>query len=231
MPMTEAEWLACTDPQPMLEFLRGKASDRKLRLFACACCRALDPDLGTSEPARAAIEAAERYVDGAECREELETASRAAAAASYAPWIKSLEEGRFTVTDSEKRQGWLARMARWASDAKKPEAAQRAAEAANSEWMISRLRPPGWEGRLAFLLHDIFGNPFRPLTADPALLTPPVITLAQAMYDGRAFHRLPVLADALEDAGCTNADILSHLRGPGPHVRGCWAVDLILGKE
>jgi hypothetical protein len=227
--MTEQEWLAYTYPRPMLEFLRGKASDRKLRLFACACCRALDPDLGTSQLARAAIEAAERYVDGAECREELQAASRTAAAASYAPWINSLEEGRFT-TDLEKRQGWLARMARWASDTRHAGAASRAAEAANDQWFITRLQPPGWEGRLAFLLHDIFGNPFRPLTADPAWLTPSVVRLAEAIYDGRAFHRLPVLADALEEASCQNADILSHLRDPGPHVRGCWAVDLLLGK-
>ena len=58
-----------------------------------------------------------------------------------------------------------------------------------------------------------------------------VVKIAQGIYDERAFDRLPILADALEDAGCDNADILAHLRSPGPHVRGCWAVDLILGKK
>ncbi len=87
---------------------------------------------------------------------------------------------------------------------------------------------------LAIMLHDILGNPFRPLTIGPSLLTlyeGTVVKLAQAIYDDRSFDRLPILADALEDAGCDNVEILSHLRGPGPHVRGCWAVDLLLGKK
>jgi hypothetical protein len=81
------------------------------------------------------------------------------------------------------------------------------------------------------VLRDIFGNPFRPVTLDPAWLTPKVKTIAQAIYNNRAFERMPELADALAEAGCSNQDILSHCRGPGPHVRGCWVVDLVLGKE
>jgi hypothetical protein len=81
------------------------------------------------------------------------------------------------------------------------------------------------------LVRDIFGNPFRPVTVDSAWLSPTVVSLATRIYDDRAFDRLPILADALEDAGCTNADILNHCRQPGEHVRGCWAVDLVLGKE
>ena len=86
----------------------------------------------------------------------------------------------------------------------------------------------------AALLQDLFGNPFRPPTVEPSWLhwnDGTAVKLAQAIYEERAFGRLPVLADALEDAGCDNADILNHLRGPGPHVRGCWAVDLLLGKS
>jgi hypothetical protein len=75
------------------------------------------------------------------------------------------------------------------------------------------------------------GNPFRPVAADSRWLTSTVVSLAQAIYDDRLFDRLPILADALEDAGCDNADILTHCRGDGSHVRGCWVVDLILGKE
>jgi hypothetical protein len=80
-------------------------------------------------------------------------------------------------------------------------------------------------------LRDIFGNPFRPVTLDPACRTSNVLSLAQTIYDERAFDRMPILADALEDGGCTNAEILQHCRQPGEHVRGCWVVDLLLRKE
>jgi hypothetical protein len=87
------------------------------------------------------------------------------------------------------------------------------------------------------LLNEVHGNPFRPVTLDPAWQAPQVVALAQAAYEQRELPsgtlgatRLAVLADALEDAGCTGQTILDHLRGPGPHVRGCWAVDLLLGK-
>ncbi|WP_246173617.1 hypothetical protein [Limnoglobus roseus] len=83
----------------------------------------------------------------------------------------------------------------------------------------------------AWLLRDIFGNPFRPVACDPAWRTSTAVGLAEVIYDDRAFDRLPILADALQDAGCEDADILAHCRGDGPHVRGCWVVDLVLGKE
>jgi hypothetical protein len=81
------------------------------------------------------------------------------------------------------------------------------------------------------LIRCIFSNPFRPVTLNPSLLTSTVVDLAEAIYQERAFDRLPILADALEDAGCTNLDIFGHCRGAGPHFRGCWCVDLVLGKE
>jgi hypothetical protein len=88
---------------------------------------------------------------------------------------------------------------------------------------------------LAGLARDVLGNPFRPVPAvDAAWLkreAGAIHMLATGIYEQRAFRRLPLLADALEDAGCTDADLLGHLRGPGPHVRGCWAVDLVLGKS
>jgi hypothetical protein len=87
------------------------------------------------------------------------------------------------------------------------------------------------ELEVAGLLRDIVGNPFRPVTLNPAWRTSNVTGLAQAIYDDRAFDRLPILADALEDAGCDNADILNHCRDGGVHVRGCWVVDLVLGKQ
>ena len=80
-------------------------------------------------------------------------------------------------------------------------------------------------------LYDIFGNPGRPMSIDVTWLTSTVVYLAQSIYNDRAFDRMPILADALEDAGCTNASILEHCRSAGQHVRGCWVVDLVLGKE
>ncbi len=80
-------------------------------------------------------------------------------------------------------------------------------------------------------MRDIFGNPFRPLTFAPAWRTDTTVTLARQMYEGREFSAMPILADALQDAGCDHPDVLGHCRGPGPHARGCWVVDLVLGKE
>ena len=81
------------------------------------------------------------------------------------------------------------------------------------------------------LVRDIFGNPFRPVSINPIWLTPAVVKFAQTVYDGRQFADLPERADALEEAGCTNDDILTHCSQPGEHVRGCWVIDLILGKK
>ena len=81
------------------------------------------------------------------------------------------------------------------------------------------------------LLRDIFGNPFRPVAFAPSWRSSSVVALARAMYESREFAAMPVLADALEEAGCDAADILAHCRNPhGVHVRGCWVVDLVLGK-
>lgn len=81
------------------------------------------------------------------------------------------------------------------------------------------------------LLRCIFGNPFRPATLDSAWLTPAVVDLARPIYDQRTFEQMPELANALEIEGCIDKNVLEHCRGQGPHVRGCWVLDLILGKE
>jgi hypothetical protein len=81
------------------------------------------------------------------------------------------------------------------------------------------------------LCRDIFGNPFRPVSLSPQWRTDTAVSLARQMYESRDFGAMPILADALQDAGCDNTDLLNHCRGPGPHVRGCWVVDLILGQE
>ncbi len=86
------------------------------------------------------------------------------------------------------------------------------------------------EVRQSALLRDIFGNPFRPVAFDPAWRTEAAVGIARGIYEERAFDRMPILADALQDAGCEHPDILAHSREPGEHVRGCWVVDLVLGK-
>jgi hypothetical protein len=86
-------------------------------------------------------------------------------------------------------------------------------------------------GEQARLLRDIFGNPFRPVPFSPSWRTDTAVSLARQMYPAREFSAMPILADALQDAGCDNDDVLNHCRGPGPHVRGCWVVDSVLGKE
>ena len=90
------------------------------------------------------------------------------------------------------------------------------------------------ERYLCHLLRDIFGNPFRPAAINPAWLTwnqGTVVQIAQYIYEERKFEDLPILSDALIDAGCDNPDIIAHCRSTGPHVRGCWVLDLLLGKE
>ena len=81
------------------------------------------------------------------------------------------------------------------------------------------------------VIQEVLGNPFRRVAIDPAWRTSTVVALARGIYDEKAFDRMPILADALQDAGCDSDDVLSHCRGGGPHVRGCWVVDLVLGKE
>ena len=92
-----------------------------------------------------------------------------------------------------------------------------------------RLAASDWPGR--WLSDCVFGNPFRPVVADPTWLKPTAVSIASSIYADRAFDRLPILADALEEAGCAHADVLLHCRTPGEHVRGCWVVDMVLGKE
>ncbi|MCI0462973.1 MAG: hypothetical protein L0Z62_39000 [Gemmataceae bacterium] len=221
--MTESEWTACQAPGPMLEFLSGRASARKLRLFACACCEyALD--LGRDAPDDRSVEVARRY--------EL-----AAARALLPQVVNSVRETCL----------WDALGGVLAADA--GEAAREAARHAteNYSWLggMDYLDAWGqyheWQSRtepdFAGVLREIVGNPFRPVALDPAWRTPAVVPLAQAAYEralpsGRLDPaRLAILADALEESGCTSAELLAHLRSGGEHVRGCWGLDLVLGRE
>jgi hypothetical protein len=212
-PFGEAEWLACPDPLILLQYNTGRATNRKLRLFACACCRLVWNQL-TDPRSRAAVEVAERFVDGLTTQEELTRVYEAVRAVVSSP------------PDPPSGPPWwrLSLAAAWAAHPRPS--------------VDAMLTPFGWKRtqrprELALLLRDVLGNPFRPLNIDPAWLAwgdGCVRKLAQRIYDERDFAALPVLADALEEAGCADADILRHCREPGPHVRGCWVVDALLGK-
>ena len=245
--MTEQEWLACTDATQMLglfleqqwetiriawcspdlqrlrkSIIRAEQADgwrrrfwevdregsltvvdrdlseRKMRLFVCACCRCVWQTL--DDKYRTAIEIAERYADGYASSQELQDC-----------WWMTYSIREPYIFD-ELSATYLALKA-----ARQP-----------VEWIATTLIEPA---RQSQLLRDIIGNPFHPVSLDPTWLTSTAVSLAQAIYEDRAFDRLPILGDALEDAGCTSADILNHCRQPGEHVRGCWVVDLVLGKE
>jgi hypothetical protein len=228
--MTEAQWLACTDPEPMLDVLRCQASDRKLRLFACACCR-LVWHLLSDEQSRNAVGVAERFADGNATDVEL-VESHHAAKRFRGPWFRDSEE---MAADA------AANAAQVVSNTVTSVASDVVCAAMN--WCDHSGKAEGDYDeavivhKQVLLIGDIFGNPFRPVSVSPAWQTPTVVSLAQAAYDERILPagtlepaRLAVLADALEETGCSNPDILSHLRSPGTHVRGCWVVDL-LGKE
>jgi hypothetical protein len=211
--MTEADWLAAADPRPMLDFLsaNGRLTERKARLFACACCRRIW-HLLTHERSRKAVEVAEQYAGGLASMNDLNAACDNAW--DFVGW------GGASLTPADIAAACTA------------EAMSGAVVARDILTCRAVLVGP------CDLLCDIIGNPFRPVAISPTWQTPQVVALAQATYNERELPsgtldgaRLAVLADALEDAGCDKPDLLDHLRGPGPHVRGCWVIDLLLGKE
>jgi hypothetical protein len=233
--MTEAEWRACAEPGPMLAFLRDRAGDRKPRLFAAACCRRVW-HLLTDARSRAAVEVQERYADGAATPAEL-TAAQSAALRADAD-----ADAGFDPDDARPSAAAAAKEAAFGPgtprdvEAGAHDAAHFAAEAAGLDrrdelggaWRVGKADE---QKAQADLIRDIFGNPFRPVSLNPAWRTSTTVALVAQMYESRDFSAMPILADALQDAGCDSDDILDHCRGDGPHVRGCWVVDLVLGKE
>jgi len=214
--MTEAEWLACADPEAMLKSLPNldRAADRKLRFFAVASCRCI-ASFVQNEHLRGVVNTVERYADGQATHREM------VSAAKTSDWVGLL---------SERRDRVLAHAAWYASAMNVWNSWRRRAHTIRIvRYLLAydRAQAP----YQAALLREFFGNPFRPVTVDPGWRRSDVVALARDIYAERAFDRLPILADALQDAGCDSDDLLTHLRGPGPHVRGCWALDLVLGKE
>jgi hypothetical protein len=231
----------------MLRFLGEKASGRKLRLFAVACCRRVLHLL--DETHRATADLAEEYADAPRrgalhaargvCRPSgLQIMNEVVRAPTRARYC--LSEARVWASSAV----WEAARANPATAAQAHRAAATAVgwcQKADEEKRRRTTRPLLRAGEAddearsqADLVRDIFGNTFcRPRVKRHWLKWDggTVVQVARAVYDGRAFDRLPILADALEEAGCDNADILNHCRRPAEHVRGCWVVDLLLGKE
>jgi hypothetical protein len=209
--MTEQEWLECTDPGRMLEFLRDKASHRKLRLFACACLHAYR-DSFTDPILRDTIAAIEG--SGGNLPEgRVLAAGRAAAQALQ----QSLCDGEPRLVTGDSMASFIILSA---------DSGFHMAQIAE----VHALKLPNASTIYAKLLREVFGNPFRPVALDLSWLTPAGVQLAQALYDARNFADLPILADDLEESGCTSRELLDHLREPGPHVLGCWTLDLLLNK-
>ncbi len=211
--MNEQEWLTSEDPNAMFDLIQAEASERELQLFGVACCRRVF-SWSTSLTLTVAIDAQERFADGWGASDELLRLRQAARRIGYPAGPAHYEP--------------LARLARAVSllpryydDMYCDQIREVARETCDGE---------GGKADIASLLRDIFGNPYRSVAVEPAWLTSDVLLLARGIYAEKAFDRMPILADALQDAGCDNPDVLNHCRGDGPHVRGCWVVDLVLGK-
>jgi hypothetical protein len=217
--MNEAVWLACTDPTPMLDFLRDLGSDRKFRLFGLSCCHDIAPLLDPRS--LSSLATVERYADGLRSRSTL-ARTRAAATQVLEEASQGDRGGPLVVKWLCHDDVWLqcGGIARESADFLASRQPRHLMKAVRRLALLNRAR----------LLRDVF-TPFRPTVFVPQWRTQTVVALATGIYEERAFDRLPILADALEESGCDNADVLSHCRGPGPHVRGCWVVDLVFGRE
>jgi hypothetical protein len=237
--MTDAEWLASEDPAEMIRFVSETAGARKLRLFGCACCRRVWEQMADVR-SRAVVESAEAHAEGKITWKELLADYGPAERAYYDAYYR-IAGRRASITEDSNPSLLAARTS--AAEAAcvcamrhsgtAAGAARLAACAAARNW---RAHPCPVERKVqAGLLRDVVGDGVVRRTF-AAWRSPDVMELAKAVYECRSepsgeldVVRLCVLADALEDAGCDTV-ILAHLRSVGPHVRGCWAVDLALGK-
>jgi hypothetical protein len=219
--MTEEEWLACEDPDDMyfVSIDRLKSYERKKDLFCLACAHLIWDFL--KEDARRPYVWLEDHLGE---REKLQSRGG----------VRDLFQGPARSLDlaHHRREGGIAGAAThvaydfWAGwyEYAFP-------NFCNDYPIFREMLRDDPKQLLVSIIRDIFGNPFRPITLSPSWLTSTVISLANQMYDTRDFSAMPILADALQDASCDNETILTHCRGPGPHVRGCFVIDLLTNRE
>lgn len=218
--MTADEWDDCPRSDwmllPLHEWLRANPAsarplDRKLRLYAVACCQRR-PALFEADLLRRAVDAAERFADGRADREELAEIHDAIMALPT-PDAQShcIENMTLKLTAG----GGMTSATAAALDL------ALATGWGDFESVVQAQAP---------LLRCVVGNPFRPVLFDPVWRTSAVVGLAELIYNERAFDRLPNLAEVLEYAECNHLGLLAHCRDGGPHARGCWAIDMVLGK-
>jgi hypothetical protein len=216
--MTEEEWAKATRPESLLDYLEvaRQLSSRKARLFGVACCRRVW-QLLVDERSRQAVELAELRADGLVPWREVDSYARIAAQA-HPGGSSHTTPAAFAARSTcakKVRPGYIAWLTRHAVVEDLED------ETGHDRESLSELS----------LLDDILGNPYRPVSFVPSWRTSTAVGLARQMYESRDFAALPILADALEEAGCDVPAVLAHCRGDGPHVRGCWVVDLVLGKS
>ena len=247
--MTEADWLASTNPEPMLEFIRRQATARKVRLFAVACCRRIWSSLEHDE-FRDAVRKAELFADGLTDRAELLQAHEKACAifsrlhgrdngpgaALTASGFPSPPKSIFQRVADALDDPW------WEDEFDKGDplapalvtarhAARAAADLQGQRPVLDASATIAEQQAQTALVVCLFGNPFRSRPVSTSWLAREVTARADSIYAERAFDRMPLLADALEAAGCTDREMIQHCRSDGQHARGCWVVDLLLGKE
>lgn len=224
--MTNAEraWIQTKDrPRDLLELIEPELIagrlERKSRLYLVACIRRLDSLLSPFD--RDSLALSLRFADGQATIDEVSQRQR--------DYSIHYPRGAPTIARSPIQvASLLANACLYSADPNhcfdallcNSEDAAWASSNADDEFRVQ-----------AAILKDIFGNPFRPVTVDPRWLTSTVLDLANQIYNERQFERMPLLADALMDAGCDSEEVIKHCQGPGPHVNGCYVVDLILGKE
>jgi hypothetical protein len=230
--MTESEWWAAADPRQLTDwlFFDARACDRKLRLFSVTGCEPLRRVV-RSPLFLAALDEVEAFADERIGATELSTTHET----MWTYCQARHDSGRGTIPD-EVRNADLVCLYPTAQDPHRNRDRYRWEDDAPYALLVTTfidhpdLTNPS-APHLIRLLHDIFGPlPFRDITADPSWLTRDVALLARGIYEEKAFDRMPMLADALQDAGCDSDDILNHCRAEGwEHVRGCWVIDLLLG--
>ena len=211
--MTEDEWFGTSRPRDMLRLTGQRASLRQQRLIAAAAVRLLPPGL-LGPTAAGWLDAIDRLAERPGVRVSQATLRR-----ERASWPE----------DDESERGMRGSAALYQALRGQVEATL-----VNVGFTRGTCSHPAYDlvdPDLAAIVRDVIGNPFRSVAFDRRWRTEPVVGLARQMYEARDFGPMPVLADALDDAGCDAAEVLAHCRGDGPHARGCWVVDLILGRS